>query len=158
MPPGFLRSIQNKITFNWALAWGNYFHTEQNNNVYLTKKHLHSFWTYAITSTKQDVKWGNCIPPYFIHTFPLLFAFDNIPVLCSMFPFLLNMWLCTKEKTLFWVNREKERRSYCKTGMKSSHDGPSSVIWCACRSPTAFHCVLHISIQEWSRVSHIWIF
>lgn len=90
--------------------------------------------------------------------FSSLTAFDNTLVLWSMFPFVLNMWLCTKAKTLFSVNSKKERRSYCKTGMESSHDGPSSVIRCACKSPTAFHCVLHISIQEWRRVSHIWIF
>lgn len=128
MPPGFLGGVQNKITFNLGLAWANCFNTEQNNYVYLTKKPLCSFWTYTTTNTKKDVKWENCIPRYLTHMFSSFIAFDNIAVLYSMFPFVLSVWLCTKARTLFSVNRERERRTYCKTGMKSSHDRPNVIV------------------------------
>lgn len=121
-----MRGVQNKITFNLGLAWADCFNTEQNNYVYLTKKPLRSFWTYTTTNTKKDVKWENCIPLYLTHMFSSFIAFDNIAVLYSMFPFVLSVWLCTKARTLFSVNRE--RRTYCKTGMKSSHDRPNVIV------------------------------
>lgn len=127
MPPGFLGDMQNKITFNLVLAWENCSNTEQNNYVYLTKKPSYSFWTYT-RNTKKDVKWDNCIPPYLTRMFSSFIPFDNIAVLCSMFPFVLSVWLCTKARTLLLVNRERERRTYCKTGMKSSHGRPNVIV------------------------------
>lgn len=77
---------------------------------------------------KKDVKWDNCMPLYLTHMFSLFISFDNIAVLCPTFSFVLSVCLCTKARTLFSVNRERERRTYCKTGMKSSHDRPNVIV------------------------------